>query len=103
MALDPYLSGEVADIQIVTVSISFERTLEENLYAYEVPVLVLLSYPLVTSLCSYRIKRISKGFHGTNPDRQRVSPITGSNVLKSEGYACRSYLDTYTLQSLNNG
>ena len=36
MALDPFLKGDVPDVQICTISISYERTLEENLYAYEV-------------------------------------------------------------------
>ena len=36
MALEPYLKGDVPDIQICTISISYERILEENLYAYEV-------------------------------------------------------------------
>ena len=35
MALEPYLKGDVPDIKICTISISYERTLEENLYAYE--------------------------------------------------------------------
>lgn len=35
MALEPYLKGDVPDIQICTISTSYERTLEENLYAYE--------------------------------------------------------------------
>lgn len=35
MALEPYLKGDVSDIKICTISISYERTLEENLYAYE--------------------------------------------------------------------
>ena len=36
MALEPYLKGEIPDIKICTISISYERTLEENLYAYEI-------------------------------------------------------------------
>lgn len=36
MALEPYLKGDVPDIQICTISISYERILEDNLYAYEV-------------------------------------------------------------------
>lgn len=36
MALEPYLKGDVPDIKIFTISISYERTLEENLYAYEI-------------------------------------------------------------------
>jgi glycerone phosphate O-acyltransferase len=36
MALEPYFKGDVPDIQICTVSISYERTLEEKLYAWEV-------------------------------------------------------------------
>ena len=36
MALEPYLKGDVPDIQICTMSISYERILEDNLYAYEV-------------------------------------------------------------------
>ena len=36
MALEPYLKGEVPDIKICIISISYERTLEENLYAFEV-------------------------------------------------------------------
>ena len=36
MALEPYLKGDVPDIQIFTISISYERILEDNLYAYEV-------------------------------------------------------------------
>ncbi len=36
MALEPYLKGDVPDIQICTISVSYERTLEENLYAYEI-------------------------------------------------------------------
>ena len=36
MALEPYLKGEVPDIKIAIISISYERTLEENLYAFEI-------------------------------------------------------------------
>ncbi len=36
MALESYFRGDVPDIQICTMSISYERTLEENLYAYEI-------------------------------------------------------------------
>lgn len=35
MALEPYFRGDVPDVQICTVNISYERTLEEKLYAYE--------------------------------------------------------------------
>lgn len=35
MTLEPYLRGDVPDIKLCTISISYERTLEENLYAYE--------------------------------------------------------------------
>lgn len=35
MALEPYIKGDVPDVQIATISISYERTLEEKLYAYE--------------------------------------------------------------------
>lgn len=35
MALEPYLKGDIPDIKIVCISMSYERTLEENLYAYE--------------------------------------------------------------------
>lgn len=33
--MDCYLTGRVADIQLVPVSITYERTLEENLFAKE--------------------------------------------------------------------
>jgi glycerone phosphate O-acyltransferase len=35
MALEPYFRGDVPDIKICTVSITYERTLEEKLYAWE--------------------------------------------------------------------
>uniref|UniRef100_A0A1B6CG76 Phospholipid/glycerol acyltransferase domain-containing protein n=1 Tax=Clastoptera arizonana TaxID=38151 RepID=A0A1B6CG76_9HEMI len=35
MALDAFYSGEVPDITLVPVNISYERTLEESLFAYE--------------------------------------------------------------------
>lgn len=33
--MDCYLTGQVADIQLVPISITYERTLEENLFAKE--------------------------------------------------------------------
>ena len=33
--MDCYLTGRVADIQLVPISITYERTLEENLFAKE--------------------------------------------------------------------
>lgn len=35
MALEPFFMGQVVDITIVPVSISYERPLEEHLFAYE--------------------------------------------------------------------
>lgn len=35
IVMDPFLKGEVFDISLVPVSISYERTLEEALYARE--------------------------------------------------------------------
>ncbi len=35
MALESYFRGDVPDIKICTVSITYERTLEEKLYAWE--------------------------------------------------------------------
>lgn len=35
MALEPFFMGQVVDITIVPVSISYERPLEEQLFAYE--------------------------------------------------------------------
>lgn len=35
IVMDPYLKGEVYDINVVPVSISYERILEEALYARE--------------------------------------------------------------------
>ena len=39
MALEPYLRGDVPDIKLCIIGISYERTLEENLYAFEVLVI----------------------------------------------------------------
>ena len=33
--MDCYLTGQVGDIQLVPISITYERTLEENLFAKE--------------------------------------------------------------------
>lgn len=35
MALECFLKGDVPDIQLCTISVSYERLLEESLYAYE--------------------------------------------------------------------
>ena len=35
VVMDCYLTGRVADIQLVPISISYDRTLEENLFAKE--------------------------------------------------------------------
>ena len=35
VVMDCYLTGRVADIQLVPISITYERTLEENLFAKE--------------------------------------------------------------------
>ena len=33
--MEPYLSGSVADVMFVPISVSYERTLEEELFARE--------------------------------------------------------------------
>ncbi|XP_065334022.1 dihydroxyacetone phosphate acyltransferase isoform X1 [Cloeon dipterum] len=35
VALEPYLTGQVSDIVVVPINISYDRTLEETLYSYE--------------------------------------------------------------------
>lgn len=35
MVLEPYFKGEVYDIQLVPISISYDRVLEESLLAHE--------------------------------------------------------------------
>ena len=34
-ALEPYFKSQIADIMVIPVSISYDRILEESLYAYE--------------------------------------------------------------------
>lgn len=50
IAMEPFLMGEVFDMYLVPISISYERILEESLYAHE-----LLGVPKPkesTSVCS---------------------------------------------------
>jgi glyceronephosphate O-acyltransferase len=35
VALEPYFTGQVSDVMLVPISISYDRTLEETLYSYE--------------------------------------------------------------------
>ena len=34
-ALEPYFKSQISDIMVIPVSISYDRVLEESLYAYE--------------------------------------------------------------------
>ena len=34
-ALEPYFKSQIADVMVIPVSISYDRILEESLYAYE--------------------------------------------------------------------
>lgn len=35
VALEPFFTGQVSDVMVVPINISYDRTLEEKLYAYE--------------------------------------------------------------------
>jgi hypothetical protein len=35
VALEPFFTGQVSDIMVVPINISYDRTLEETLYSYE--------------------------------------------------------------------
>lgn len=65
MALDAYVNGLVPDITVIPISISYDRVLEEELFAYEllgIPkpkestmVSLLLSYYFYDLFSSFRI------------------------------------------------
>ena len=58
-SLESYFKAELPDVMIVPISISYERILEESLYAYE-----LLGIPKPkesTSVCHWLIIQITSG------------------------------------------
>ena len=55
-ALESYFKAEVPDVMIVPISISYERILEESVYAYE-----LLGIPKPKESASVRIMVVMNG------------------------------------------
>nr|CAD7464329.1 unnamed protein product [Timema tahoe] len=76
MALTPFLSGRIPDITVVPVNISYDRTLEEKLFSYE---LLGIPKPRETTRCSKNHLHPTPNLHNFLVHPNLPDPATNNN------------------------
>lgn len=77
--MDPFLKGEVFDVSVVPVSISYERVLEEALYARE---LLGIPKPKESTSVSHFVNATTVIIY-VNHDAQTLKPCTDLDLFFS--------------------